>query len=406
MKTKFFLSILCALMIVPAFAQEKVVKEIERSVKRDGANLEEARTLIKATLTNPETENSAYAWYVAGLVEEKAVERGFVKQQMGQEVTEAEFYAPVLNMINFYQKAAELDQMPNEKGKVKPKYTKNIQKAIENYYGFLIDGGNAHMQAQEFAEANKYLSKFVEVKKMPLFEGTNVAAQDSTGMQVAFFSAYTASMMKDNQEAAIKELQAIKEVPYEQNLVYQLLASQYITSGDTLSFENTVEEGLKLFPNDQWLMANYVDRLLKKGESEKAVSTLEEAIKKEPTNVNLLAIAGNVYITNLNDYQKAEKLFLNALEMDPDNVDVNFGLTQVYFNQALVMMDEANNTMDNKKYEEIKAQAAELYKKALPYLEKVHKIQPDNEQITQALKNTYYNLGMEDKVAELDKAAQ
>lgn len=405
MKVKFILSILCALMIVPTFAQEKVVKEIERAVKKDGANLVEARNLIKATLTNPETEKSAYAWYVAGLVEEKAVERGFVKQQLGQEVSEEEFYIPVYNMINFYEKALEYDQLPNSKGRVKPKYTKNIQKALESYYGFLIDGGNASMQAQDFAKANKYLSKFNEVKKFPVFEGTNVAAQDSTSMQVAFFSAYTASMVKDNQEAAIKELLAIKDVPYEQNLVYQLLASQYITSGDTVSFDNTVAEGLNLFPNDQWLMANYVDRLLKKGESEKAISTLEAAIKKEPTNVDLLTIAGNVYISNFSDYQKAEKLFLDALNVDSDNVEVNFGLTQVYFNQALVMMDEANNTMDNKKYEELKQKASNLYKKALPYLEKVHKIQPENEQITQALKNTYYNLGMEDKVAEIEQGA-
>lgn len=402
MKTKFVLSILCALMIVPTFAQEKIVKEVERTVKRDGANLNEARNLIKTTLTNPETEKSAYAWYVAGLVEEKAVERGFIKQQMGQEVTEAEFYAPVLDMVNFYEKALEFDQMPNEKGKVKPKYTKNIQKSLESYYGFLIDAGNASMQAQDFEKANRYLSKYGEVKSLPIFQGTNVAAQDSTSMQVAFFSAYTASMIKDNQEAALKELNAIKDVPYEQNLVYQLIASQYITSGDTIRFDNILEEGLKLFPNDQWLMANYVDRLLKKGESEKAVTTLEEAIKKEPTNVNLLTIAGNVYISNLNDYQKAERLFLNALEVDSESVDVNFGLTQVYFNQALVMMDQANNAMDNKKYEELKEQASALYRKALPYLEKVHKIQPDNDQITQALKNTYYNLGMEDKVAELE----
>lgn len=402
MKSKFILSILCALVVIPALAQEKLVKEIERAVKKDGANLVEARQLIKPALTNPETEKSAYAWYVAGLVEEKAVEQGFVKQQLGQEVTETEFYAPVLDMINYYEKALEYDQLPNEKGKVKPKYTKNIQKAIQSFYGFLIDGGNAKLQAQDFENAHKYLSRFGAVKKLPVFEGTEIAAQDSTSMQVAFFSAYSASMMKDNQDAAIKELLTIKDAPYEQNLVYQLLASQYISKGDTVSFDNTVEEGLGLFPNDQWLMANYVDRQLKKGNTEKALGTLEAAIQKEPTNLNLLTIAGNVYITHLNDYKKAEKLFLNALEVDPNSVDVNFGLTQVYFNQALLMMDEANNTMDNKKYESLKSQASELYKKALPYLEKVHNIQPDNDQITQALKNTYYNLGMEDKVAELE----
>lgn len=77
---------------------------MERTVKKNDADLKAARKLIKTTLENPETANSAYAWYVAGFVEEKAVESGYIKLQMGQEVKEEDFYQPVYDMINLYEK--------------------------------------------------------------------------------------------------------------------------------------------------------------------------------------------------------------------------------------------------------------------------------------------------------------
>lgn len=406
MKKRFFLGtlsvLLGAFLVVPAFAQEKVVKEVERTVKRDKADINAARQLIKTTLDNPETVNSAHAWYVAGFVEEKAVENGFIKLQLGEAVDEAGFYKPLYDMVNYYEKAYELDHQPNEKGRVKPKYDKKIREAVSTYFAQLINAGNEGLQSGDFTKANKYFSKYGEVKRHPMLEGTAAAKVDSLSMEVAFFSAYAATQMEGNTQAAIKELEQIKEVPFNQNEVYQLLALQYINSGDTVKYENTLKEAINVVPQEPIFLTNLANILIIKGENDQALTFLNQLLEKDPTNPLVLSTMGQIYTEGKKDYKTGESYYLKAVELNPESKEAIYGLAQVYFNQGADAINEANSINDQAQYAVALEKAKGFYAKALPYLEKVHKLDPDNSQFRTALYNVYYNLGMEDKMAEMD----
>lgn len=406
MKKRFFLGtlsvLLGAFLVVPAFAQEKVVKEVERTVKRDKADINAARQLIKTTLDNPETANSAHAWYVAGFVEEKAVENGFIKLQLGEAVDEAGFYKPLYDMVNYYEKAYELDHQPNEKGRVKPKYDKKIREAVSTYFAQLINAGNEGLQSGDFTKANKYFSKYGEVKRHPMLEGTAAAKVDSLSMEVAFFSAYAATQMEGNTQAAIKELEQIKEVPFNQNEVYQLLALQYINSGDTVKYENTLKEAINVVTQEPIFLTNLANILIIKGENDQALTFLNQLLEKDPTNPLVLSTMGQIYTEGKKDYKTGESYYLKAVELNPESKEAIYGLAQVYFNQGADAINEANSINDQAQYAVALEKAKGFYAKALPYLEKVHKLDPDNSQFRTALYNVYYNLGMEDKMAEMD----
>lgn len=406
MKKRFFLGtlsvLLGAFLVVPAFAQEKVVKEVERTVKRDKADINAARQLIKTTLDNPETANSAHAWYVAGFVEEKAVENGFIKLQLGEAVDEAGFYKPLYDMVNYYEKAYELDHQPNEKGRVKPKYDKKIREAVSTYFAQLINAGNEGLQSGDFTKANRYFSKYGEVKRHPMLEGTAAAKVDSLSMEVAFFSAYAATQMEGNTQAAIKELEQIKEVPFNQNEVYQLLALQYINSGDTVKYENTLKEAINVVPQEPIFLTNLANILIIKGENDQALTFLNQLLEKNSTNPLVLSTMGQIYTEGKKDYKTGESYYLKAVELNPESKEAIYGLAQVYFNQGADAINEANSINDQAQYAVALEKAKGFYAKALPYLEKVYKLDPDNSQFRTALYNVYYNLGMEDKMAEMD----
>ena len=113
---------------------------------------------------------------------------------------------------------------------------------------------------------------------------------------------------------------------------------------------------------------------------------------------------GQIYTEGKKDYKTGESYYLKAVELNPDSKEAIYGLAQVYFNQGADAINEANNITDQDKYTVALEKAKSFYTKALPYLEKVHNLDPENSQFRTALYNVYYNLGMEDKMAEMDAA--
>ena len=85
------------------------------------------KEVTQGALENPETKDDAKTWYVAGFIEDQQFNAERAKQILGQQPNEPVMYEALYGILPYFQKAYELDQLPNEKGKVKPKYTKDIK---------------------------------------------------------------------------------------------------------------------------------------------------------------------------------------------------------------------------------------------------------------------------------------
>ena len=126
MKKVLFTVALCVVASA-SFAQKKAVKEAESLAKGTTPDFTEARALIKGALENPETKDNAQTWYVAGFIEDQQFNQEQAKQMLGQQPNEPVMYEALGSILPYFEKSYELDQLPNEKGKVKPKWTKKIK---------------------------------------------------------------------------------------------------------------------------------------------------------------------------------------------------------------------------------------------------------------------------------------
>lgn len=142
---------------LPHFAQKKVVNEAQSIAKGSNADFGEARTLIKGALENPETKDDAKTWYVAGFIEDQQFNAERAKQILGQQPNEPVMYEALYGILPYFQKAYELDQLPNEKGKVKPKYTKDIKSILSANHVYLFNGGANYFVKQEYKKAYRFL---------------------------------------------------------------------------------------------------------------------------------------------------------------------------------------------------------------------------------------------------------
>ena len=362
-----------------SFAQKKVVNEAQSIAKGSNADFGEARTLIKGALENPETKDDAKTWYVAGFIEDQQFNAERAKQILGQQPNEPVMYEALYGILPYFQKAYELDQLPNEKGKVKPKYTKDIKSILSANHVYLFNGGAYYFDKQEYKKAYDFFNQYVEISELPMFAGTQTAEKDSTFMTVQFYAAAAASLAKDSR-LAISALERAKNTPYRQYDVYQYLCYEYgeaRTAQDSVMLEKTFEEGMQVFPDSAFFLNNLINTYIYSNRNEKALEMLNVAIQKNPNDANLYNVMGRVYETGLKDYANAEKNFQIALEKDPNLTDALSNIGRIYYNQGVNKLSEANMINDSKKYQEELGMAKDLFKKALPYYKKAHEAEPE-----------------------------
>ena len=379
-----------------SFAQKKVVNEAQSIAKGSNADFGEARTLIKGALENPETKDDAKTWYVAGFIEDQQFNAERAKQILGQQPNEPVMYEALYGILPYFQKAYELDQLPNEKGKVKPKYTKDIKSILSANHVYLFNGGAYYFDKQEYKKAYDFFNQYVEISELPMFAGTQTAEKDSTFMTVQFYAAAAASLAKDSR-LAISALERAKNTPYRQYDVYQYLCYEYgeaRTAQDSVMLEKTFEEGMQVFPDSAFFLNNLINTYIYSNRNEKALEMLNVAIQKNPNDANLYNVMGRVYETGLKDYANAEKNFQIALEKDPNLTDALSNIGRIYYNQGVNKLSEANMINDSKKYQEELGMAKDLFNKALPYYKKAHEAEPEKMDNMNALRGIYYNLNM------------
>ena len=379
-----------------SFAQKKVVNEAQSIAKGSNADFGEARTLIKGALENPETKDDAKTWYVAGFIEDQQFNAERAKQILGQQPNEPVMYEALYGILPYFQKAYELDQLPNEKGKVKPKYTKDIKSILSANHVYLFNGGAYYFDKQEYKKAYDFFNQYVEISELPMFEGTQTAEKDSTFMTVQFYAAAAASLAKDSR-LAISALERAKNTPYRQYDVYQYLCYEYgeaRTAQDSVMLEKTFEEGMQVFPDSIFFLNNLINTYIYSNRNEKALELLNVAIQKTPDDATLYNVMGHVYENGVKNPAEAEKYYLLALEKDPNMTIALSNIGRVYYNQGVNKLSEANMINDSKKYQEELGMAKDLFKKALPYYKKAHEAEPEKMDNMIALRGIYYNLNM------------
>ena len=384
---------LCVAASSASFAQKEAVKEAQGIAKGDKADFTEARALIKGALENPETKDDAQAWYVAGFIEDQQFSAERTKQILGQQPNEPVMYEALGAILPYFKKAYELDQLPNEKGKIKPKYSKDIKSILGADHVYFFNGGAYYFDQKDYKKAYDFFNQYLEISELPMFEGTQTAEKDSTFMTVQFYAAVAATQLQDS-PIAIKALERAKSSDFRLNDVYQYLSYEYKQAGDSVNYVKTLEEGYAKFPNEEFFLMSLIDAYIQSSQNEKAISYLNTAIAQKPSDSQLYHALGIVYETGIKDYAKAEETFKKALEVNPESVESMSALGRIYYNQAVNKQGEANMINDSKKYQEELTIAKDLFKQALPYFQKAHEMKPSESEYMVALRGIYYNLNM------------
>lgn len=174
----------------------------------------------------------------------------------------------------------------------------------------------------------------------------------------------------------------------------------YINQGKTDEAIQAIKKAREADPKDLNLILNEAQLYIKLEKMDKFGELMKEAIELDPNNPTLFFNLG-VVNQNENKTEDAIKYYNRAIELDPNYGDAFMNLAIVILSEEQSIVEEMNKNLSNfKKYDELEKQQKELYKKALPYLEKADSLQR-SEDTVKSLLNIYDVLLMEEKADEL-----
>lgn len=271
-----------------------------------------------------------------------------------------------------YSKAQKLDIKQEYQTDINTKLLL-LQKIYKNY------------AKQSFQDSN-YTQALYLFEQILLIDTLN-NSKDTASLHNAALSAERAN--KTNK--AIRYYQSCIGLKFGGPKLYHSLAALQGQSADTIAAINTLQTGIRQFPEDNTslvneLLINYITALPAK----EAIGLLKETEQLAPNNP-VLHFSKGLFYQKLQQDTKAETAYRRAIELKPDYADACFNLASLFFNQAIKLHQTAENLPPKEviSYQrQIKASRT-AFRKALPYLEKARLLEPYNKNIAEMLLTVY-----------------
>lgn len=300
----------CSMALLTAGAQKANVEQAKKlSGKTD--KIEEARSLIKEAIANPETSGEALTFYTAGKIEWDAYDKNSAKQMVNPEsVNPVDMAQELINGYNYFIQVFPLDQIPNEKGEIKPKYTKELQKKIAEKQANFWDNGAVLFNEKLYPQAYEAFMIYGDMPDLEVL-GNHKPETVDTLRAIAYFNAGIAAWSANEVDKAVVAFRKARENNYSSPdaAIYEIACWQNIEQNDSTR-ENEARDniftaargGYEKFGIEQPVfLNNMVNSMVNSGRENDALAIVNEAMTTYPDKASLYGLRGY-----LNDRMKNE----------------------------------------------------------------------------------------------------
>lgn len=170
---------------------------------------------------------------------------------------------------------------------------------------------------------------------------------------------------------------------------YIRMANLYKVEGNEEKAREAIASGLEANPNSMPILTEDINFYLQDGKAVEAMDKINKAVEMDPDNASLQMVKGDVHV-QLEEWDLGLEAYTKAAELTPEDFRTFFNMGIIYTKQADLLVEEMNNLgfsdEDKKRYDELEGQRKELFKQALPHIQKSAELAPENESVQRALK--------------------
>ena len=289
---------------------------------------------------------------------------------------------PLGEAVNAYKQASSLDDKGKNTKKINDSYkmiTNDLETRFFNEY-YLSRYTDAYQTALQRID----VSKLMGVTDTLYYFLAGFAAMEQSKIDSSMWQSSI-----NNFEKAVSL--GYRETGESKGQIYDLLYNAYIKINEPEKALKYAQTGFELNPNYEQLMYDLINFYLSREENDKALEYLEQAVSKDPTNPVLLFAQGRV-LDQLGEKEKSLAAYDAAIAADPKYFEPYFNKAVVYYNEAIKLMEEANDAKTNAEFDAKKKIADQEFMKAIPLLEKALELQPNDTNTMETLRILYYRL--------------
>lgn len=394
-----------------SFAQKKELRSAEKAIK--GNNFAEAKAALnqaKALMSSMDDKSKAKYYYLLGQA----------------------FYANGAGSMQDIDKA--LESLENVKGA----YVAEIGELKQNMTNGVLTKGNKAYEAKDYSTASKYFEHAYKMSKTDtLFlyyaaaTAVNVKEYDRalklyeelktlgyTGIQKEYFATNAETgeeevLDKSTRDLYVKAKSHInpgeRTTDSKKPEIVKNIALIYVSNGDNEKAVTAIKDARAETPEDIDLLLTEANVHFKMGNKAEFQRLLEIATKKDPQNAELQYNLG-VIAGESGDNEAAKKYYDKVIELDPSYINAYINMSALILNSEKAIVDEMNglgtSAADDKRYDELREKRQNLYKTAVPYLDKALNIDSKNINAAKTLMNIYSVLGETDKFKAMKEKVQ
>jgi len=407
MKTNIF-TVALSLLSMAAVAQKSEIRDAGDAVE-DG-NFAEAKTELQKAESMLSDANDKWTerFYLykgdaylgkgekTSLEDLKTAAEAYKKaQDMGNDEEAVEGFAAVRNaLIQSAVNDQNTEDFKSASDKLQYSYELNKEDTLYLYYA----AANS-LNAQDYTSALEY---YLDLKELG-YDGSGVeysAINVESGEREILPKEQRDLMIKTGQYEDPKE----EKIPSKKGEIAKNIALIYIQEGQDEKAITAIQDAKKENPDNIALIQAEADVYYKMGDKEKYNELMQSILEKNPNDPSVYYNLG-VTAAELGKNEEAIGYYKKALELDPEMNNARMNIVVAILAKERGLIDQMNSLgmskEDNKRYEELEKEREDIYTDAIPYLEKVVELDPDNTEAIRTLLNIYNQTGAEEKAAEL-----
>lgn len=388
---------------VAATAQVQTVKDVENQLKKDVMAYPNAINTLKPAFTNPETEKSAQTWYVAGKGAFDYVNQANAMSRITKETNYAQWGQFVIDGFEDLLKALPLDSVPDAKGKIKTKYSKDIIKTLVANYALSQEAGLwFYNDVKDYPKAAKAWSFLFTLPENPaLVKGGLQVPADTILGAYRFYSGCAYSLANEYAPALNDFEQAIK-LGYKDKAAYDyaITAATQLKEFDRAA--DIARAAYAIYPEANYL-GTIINNKLEQKDYDGALAFLDPYIQAEPNNGPLYYLKG-VIMEQKGNNAEAKEMYRKAIDLDATNSNALFRYAVKICEEAdAIDQNEGANVSQSEYAKFCQERTFPLYREAAQYLEKAYQLNENLTDCLTLLRSIYYKIGDEENLKRVQE---